>query len=375
MRKNAIRNRPWYANAVAICIGVILYVLLTHWSAVGNGLSNFFGFFSPVLLGCVLAYLVNPLAKLYRRRLFHKVKSEKKQITLANLLAIITLLAFIILLLIVILPQLLDSIVTFADNLDGYVAALESVMEKWGMSGSLDSLVNSSETLLDTAVDYIKDHLSSIISTSANVGKRLFQWVIGFILSIYLLAEKDGLKAGIKRLLTALLGDARYDKTAVFLHRCDSILNRYIVYNLLDSLIVGFANAVFMLVTRMPYMGLVSVVVAITNLIPTFGPVIGGVIGAFVLILVKPWYAVAFLAFTLVLQICDGYIIKPRLFGNSLGVSGLWILIGVIVGGRMFGVMGILVAIPAVAVLDVLYQEYILPWLEKRRNGVNNLSS
>ena len=122
-----------------------------------------------------------------------------------------------------------------------------------------------------------------------------------------------------------------------------------------------------MVIVGMPYVGLVSVVVAITNLIPTFGPVVGGAIGAFVLLLVKPWHAAVFLVFTLILQTCDGYILKPRLFGSSLGVSGLWILIGVIVGGRMFGVGGILAAIPAVAILDHVYRELFLPWLEWRR--------
>ena len=120
-------------------------------------------------------------------------------------------------------------------------------------------------------------------------------------------------------------------------------------------------------IAGMPYVGLVSFVVAITNLIPTFGPVFGAVIGAFVLVLIKPWYALAFLAFTMILQIIDGYILKPRLFGSSLGVSGLWILIGVIVGGRMFGIAGILAAIPAVAILDDMYREMLLPRLEKRK--------
>ena len=126
-----------------------------------------------------------------------------------------------------------------------------------------------------------------------------------------------------------------------------------------------------MLVVGMPYVGLVSFVVAITNLIPTFGPIVGGVIGAFALVLVKPWYALAFLVFTLVLQTLDGYVLKPRLFGSSLGVSGLWILIGVIVGGRIFGVIGILLAIPGVAILDFIYRDYLLPWLEKRRRRID----
>ena len=116
----------------------------------------------------------------------------------------------------------------------------------------------------------------------------------------------------------------------------------------------------------MPYVGLVSFVVAVTNLVPTFGPIVGAGIGVFILLLVEPWYALAFVIFTAVLQSADAYLIKPKLFGDSLGVSALWILIGVIVGGRMFGIVGILLAIPGVAILDMLYKDYVMPWLEAK---------
>lgn len=98
---------------------------------------------------------------------------------------------------------------------------------------------------------------------------------------------------------------------------------------------------------------------------------VGLVIGGFVLLIVNPVHALMFVIFTLILQLCDGYIIKPRLFGNSLGVSGLWILIGVIVGGNMFGVIGILLAVPCVAIMVLIYETYLLPGLEKRM-GIKN---
>ena len=138
------------------------------------------------------------------------------------------------------------------------------------------------------------------------------------------------------------------------------------LFNLLDALVIGCINAMFMAIAGIPYVGLVSFVVGATNLIPTFGPIIGAVVGALVLALVKVRYAIIFLIFTVVLQTCDGYLGKPKLFGTSLGVSSLWILVGVVVGGRMFGTAGMLLAIPAVAILDDLYSDYCMPWLERR---------
>ncbi len=378
MKKFDLRSRPWYPTAVAVVIGVVLYVLLMRWGDFCDSVGTFVGYFSPVILGCVLAYLVNPLERLYEARVFRRLKSEKRRITLSNTLAFVTVVVLVVLLMLVILPQLFESVSTFVGNLDGYVASLEAVLQSSGLldhlsfdRDSLSGLVSSSGDILKTVSTYLMNNLSNILTSSATAGKQIFQWAIGFMLSIYLLAGKRSLRSGTERLLRGMFSAAKYDGVMAFLRRCNAILSRYIVFNLIDSLIVGAVNAVFMLIAGMPYVGLVSFVVAITNLVPTFGPIIGGVVGAFALVLVRPLYALIFLVFTLVLQTVDGYILKPRLFGNSLGVSGLWILIGVVVGGRMFGVLGILLAIPGVAIIDFVYRDYFLPWLEKRRSRID----
>lgn len=371
MDRKRLRAKPWYNNAVAVCIGVILYVVLTRFSDVREGIGTFAGYFAPVLTGALIAYIVNPLARFYSGKLFKKLKRPERRASLGSTLAIVTVVLLVVALLLVILPQLVESIQTFANNLDGYIASVEQFMERYGILERFglnsDTLRESYDSILKTAGNYIVNNLSSIMNYSATAGRSVFQFVLGFILSIYILAEKSKLRTGTARLMRASFTPAHYRGVVEFLRRCDSILQRYIVFNLLDSLLVGVANGIFMGVTGMPYAGLVSFVVAVTNLIPTFGPFIGAVVGAFVLVLVRPFYALAFLGFTVVLQICDGYILKPRLFGNSLGVSGLWILVGVVVGGRMFGAVGMLAAIPAVAILDYIYRDLLLPWLERRR--------
>ena len=114
-----------------------------------------------------------------------------------------------------------------------------------------------------------------------------------------------------------------------------------------------------MAITGIPYIGLVSFLVGFTNLIPTFGPIFGGAIGAFILLLANPGHVVWFLIFTVVLQTVDGYILKPHLFGDSLGVSPLWVLVAVIVGGRVFGVWGIMLAIPFAAISDFIFRDIV----------------
>lgn len=365
-----LKNKPWYNQAVALGIAVLLYVLMTHWTGFWGRIGAFLRYFSTVGLGIVIAYIVNPLAELYRDTLFSWIKKKQKARSfLSEFFAFVTVVLFLVFLLLMLIPQLIESVATFAGNLDGYVAGLHNMLDALGVSAAtlgLDRFISSSETLIETVTTFVKQNLSVILSTSMGVGKAAVQVFIGFLLSIYLLADKERLKRGVKRLITASFGKERALDINRVVRRCHSILKRYIVFNLLDCLIVGTANAIFMAIVGMPYIGLVSFVVAIFNLLPTFGPVIGAVIGSFILLMVNPWHALAFIIFTFVLQTIDGYILKPKLFGDSLGVSGLWILVGVIVGGRAFGVGGILLAIPGVAMLDFIYREYFLPWLEKR---------
>ena len=146
---------------------------------------------------------------------------------------------------------------------------------------------------------------------------------------------------------------------------------RFIWCDLFDALIIGVANAIFFAIAGLPFNAMISVVVAVTNLAPTFGPIVGGAIGCAILLLQNPWQALWFLIFTIILQTIDGYVLKPKLFGGILGVPSVWILICIIVGGRIFGVLGILLAIPFAAISDFLYGDYLLPYLQRRRERLD----
>lgn len=361
------RDRPWYSLAVSICIGVILFVALIRIGDILDGIGTFVGFFSTVFLGAVIAYIINPLGMLYRRKLFGKLKNEGLKAGLGNFLAFVTVIIFLVIFGLTVVPQLIESIKLFASNLDGYAAGLQKTLVAFGVSSNiidLNEFVTSSSDLIATITKLLSENISTVLSATASIGKTLGTIFIAFLLSMYFLAEKDKLVRACKRFLKALCKD-KYDDVKYVIKKSDFILSRYIVFNILDAIVVGIVNAIFMAIVGLPYIGLVSMVVAVMNLIPTFGPVIGGAVGAFLLLLVKPWYAVAFIIFTLILQMVDGYILKPKLVGDSVGVSGLWVLIGVIVGGKMFGIIGILLCIPAVAILEMLYSDFLLPWLER----------
>jgi predicted PurR-regulated permease PerM len=180
------------------------------------------------------------------------------------------------------IPQLIDSVKTFSENLDGYVASMNRLIDNLGLAGSkldISRFLNSSESLLGTISGFITDNLDSILATSLGAGKSIVTVVIGFIFSVYILMDKRHLKEGACRLLRASFGTRRYDKLMVFLKKCHAIFNSYIVCNLIDCIIIGIINFIFMTIAGMEYAGLVSVIVAVTNLIPTFGPIIGVSVG------------------------------------------------------------------------------------------------
>ena len=372
MKKDKFKNRKWYNNAVAIVIGVVSYVALTNLGIINDFLRNVGGYFMPIFYGGVIAYLVNPLASALQKRVFKNLRNETLKWTLSVFAGMFLVLLFLSALLFMLVPQLFESIMLLVSNMDSYIVRLNGLIE--GMNiGTLDigshveEMMGSPEDLLKTASQFLSTSLRRILSTSANIGRTIFNLLIALILSIYLLLAKDSIKTGSRRLMRSLMSQKWYDIVLNFMARCNNILVRYIVFSLFDGVIVGGANAIFMAICGMQYVGLVSVVCGVKNLIPSFGPVIGAVIGGFILLLVNPWHALMFLAFTAILQTLDGYVIKPKLFGDSLGVSGLLILISIVLFGNIFGVVGILLAIPLAAIIDFTYEEGILPLLEMRR--------
>ncbi len=375
MEKDKVKEKSWYPYTVAICSGVVLFVVLTHLPQIFGILHTFADYFGTVIMGCVIAYIMNPLAKFFERTLFKGIKNERMRRPASAMFTLALLLILTVLLFVMLIPQLFNSMRTLAANLDTYIASLEALLKSWNLDQIeyIQNAMNSSNELLEMTGKMLTDNLDKIINTSANIGMGMANLGLSFTLSIYLLLEKDNLKAQVLRLMRALMSEQAMEGALTFFRKCDDILVRYISCSLLDSVIIGVANAVLMRIFGMEYIGLISVTVAVTNLIPTFGPIIGAVVGALILLLVRPSHALIFLVITMVLQTLDGNVIKPKLFGNSLGVSGLMILVSIIVFGNIFGLTGIILAMPAAAILDYSYKEILLPALERKRKEIDSL--
>ena len=362
----------WVGNAIAICCGVVLFVLLENLGSVFGVVGRFFRFMTPVVIGIAIAYIIDPLARIFEHHLFGKMKRWQLRRMLAVILALILVLVLVVTLMVYLVPQLIDSIKQFIDNMDGYVRSLKDYVRNLSqkfpsMPINADKINDFLDNLSGNVVRWLGDNREIIIDKGISFGSGLITFLLGLILAIYFLFGKYFMIAGGKRFLRAAMPQNKYRSTMSFFGRCNRIMTRYVAFDVLDGLIIGVVNGIFMAIMDMPYAVLISVVVGVTNLAPTFGPLVGAVIGGLILLLVNPVYALIFIIFTLILQTIDGYVLKPKLFGDSLGVSSVVILVFIILGGRMFGIMGVLLSIPCAAIVDFSYHDFILHRMERKR--------
>ena len=370
-----IKNRKVIYALTALAAGIlcavaIFFIIFANVNSISGFFEGVTRVLAPIIIGLVLAYIIDPVAKFFETKVFVKLKKENLRRTLSAVIALILVLTLLIVFIGTLIPNLISSISMLMENADAYYATIEKTVNQinslgFGLHIDLSAIEASVRNWLDDFVNNLSQNLSSILSTTKNIGAVLLNILIGVILAVYILFSKKYLLLGLRRLRKAIFTPKQYESDTRFWNRCHDIFIQFIGCNIIDALIIGISNAIFMLILGIPYVPLVSFVVGVANLIPTFGPIIGGAVGALVLVLVKPSYALWFLIFTIGIQILDAYVIKPRLFSSSIGLAPVWTLIAITVGGNLFGILGILLAIPVAAILTFIYDERFIPWLEK----------
>jgi predicted PurR-regulated permease PerM len=360
---------------MAAVTGVVAYLILSNLPVVLSWLSRVVQLMSPIIIGVIIAYLIDLIVVFFENKVFKKIQKPKLRYILSVVVSIFLVLVLIGLFFWLVLPEIIQSITHFISNAQNYSTLLDENLAKLDkFAAEYDIQLNATKWTsnihdwTDTMIADFTTNLSRAMNTVLSVGSMLVNVFVGIILAIYFLAGKKKLYSGIRRFRHALLTQEQYEKHTAFLKRSSAIFAKYISYTILEAIGVGIVNAIFMLIVGLPNVTLISVIVGVTNILPTFGPIIGGAVGAFVLLLEDPMYALVFIIFTLILQTIDGYIVKPHLFGDSLGMPSFVSLISIIIGGKLFGPIGILISIPFAAVVSILYRESFIPWLEHRKN-------
>ncbi|MBR4726984.1 MAG: AI-2E family transporter [Clostridia bacterium] len=375
--KQALQT-PWAAYTFAACCAVLLYMLLSNISGIGQWLSGAWKLISPIVIGIAIAYLLDPVAAFFQKKVFYAIKKESARHTAAVLTTVICLVLVLAVLLVALVPSLIKSISKLISSWDVYTQKLQQLVDRligFAQKHHLPVDPNNLSNLLERAMSKlfatIKNNVQPILSVVGGVGSSVLNFLVGVLFGVCFMFAKKNLLNVVAKLRAATLPQEQLERNNALWRRCHVVFVRYIGCTLVDALIIGIGTLVFTLVMQMPYAPLIAAVVGITNIIPTFGPLIGGAIGIFFLILDKPLNALLFLIFICVWQGVDGMIIKPRLFSGSLGIPAVWTLVLIILGGKAAGVLGILFAIPVAAICVILYNETVAPRLERRIAKIN----
>ena len=365
-------DRRWEEYALAGCVCILFFVVLTHLGRIFLVLGAFLLLFKSVFLGAVIAYIINPLAVMLDRRLFRKIKKDKSRWSVSAIAALVIVLVLLSLLLAALIPQIVNNIMSLVNNLDSYVGNLQARLRSASfpfsdvIGGYIEDFTGKNGPLAKIG-DLLSRNLKQILQATGSIGTAAMNWIVGAFMAIYFLLSKKSILGVFQKLLKLILRPRSYIQTEMMLNKFNNIFSKYIFCEIIDSIIIGAANGIFLLICGTPDALFISAIAAITNLAPTFGPIVGAAIGSFILLLVEPAFILPFLIFTLVIQLLDSYLVKPKLFGSVLNVPGVVILIAIIVFGRLLGVVGMLLAIPIAAILVYFYSELLIPWLELRQ--------
>lgn len=375
IEKKTLRN---VFLGVAACI--VLYWLLNETAKVKLVFSYIADIFAPFLTGAAIAFILNvPMRSIERG--MKKIKSDKLRRLLSLLVTFICVLLVLALVFILLIPQVISTVETLLPQLKNFVmnsgTAIYNYLEsdpelmKWAKDSGLLSLdwaafVEKVITFLGSSVSTILGGTFSAINV---VTSFVVDLIIALVFAIYCLFQKETLIRQGKKLLFAIVPEKFADEVIRIMRLSNITFSNFLSGQCLEVLILGGMFAVSMAILGMPYIPLVSLLVAVTAFIPIVGAFAGCIIGTFLILVSNPVQALIFVAMFLVLQQIEGNMIYPRVVGTSIGLSGMWVLLAVAVGGTVFGVAGMFLMIPVASVLFTLLKEFA-----NRRLAVRNIA-
>ena len=343
--KNA--DKRVVTSGLAIALGaVVIYCVMANIGTVWGAIKSVLSVFSLVFWGLILAYVLRPIANFLERVLLRGIKKQKTRTSIGALLTLVLLIVFIVLVLGTFLPQLVSSGKDLVNHYDSYLESVKTILKEYAAKLSfieidVDRIIGTSDELLRRMLGWVNDNLNLVIEKTGQVvgafATRLMNFVIVITMAVYALLDRANLKKSLKRVEKALVGDEKTKKVNRILAHGDYLMLSFLGSNLLDALIIGVINFIFLGIVKQPYQLILAFILGATNFIPTFGPIIGGVIGAVIVLFTKPSLLLVFIIFTMILQQIDGNIIKPLLFGDSTGLSPFWVLVAIVVGGEVLG--------------------------------------
>lgn len=342
----------------------VFFCAFNNLDAIRSFIGKALRILSPVTGGIMVAYLIRPFARFLEKKVFCRLKTEKARVHFSSLTTVFLFLVLIIFVIANVIPQLLSGITNLATNFDSYLASARTLIADYAsritvVDVDVDKFLVSSNEILSSVGKWLSSNVSTFVSFFYTLSSQIFNFIIVIAMAIYALLDRKNIKKGLIKLENVTLGKSAAQRVNEILHRGDILTTKFLASNVLDAAIIGVVNFIFLTIFKAPYTPLLSVLLGVFNFVPTFGPIAGGIIASIVVLLTKPTLLLGFIIFTIVLQQLDGNVIKPLLFGDSTGLSPFWVLVAIVVGGRLFGVLGMILGVPVLALLFSIYHEII----------------
>ncbi|QUI21147.1 AI-2E family transporter [Vallitalea pronyensis] len=368
---------------LVIFAGLIFYKFIGNWEETKKFLRTLLQTLSPFILGFLIAYFIDPLVVWYEKcvtkmriRKF-QIKHPKIKRSLAILLTYITVLGFIIMILAFVIPELAKSIADLVNGLPDLTTDIVNTLTAFIEDKSSqfdfidpDKLEATITEYIPTTIDSVREFVPSIMNSVFDMTKNftfgIFNVILGFIIAIYLLVSKEKSIAGFEKGIIALFHEKTSSNILFILKDSHRIFSSFFVGKLIDSLIIGALCFVITAIARIPNPLLISVFVGVTNMIPYFGPFIGGFFGIVLVFIQSPIQALWFALIILGLQQFDGNILGPKILGDSTGLSPFWVIFSILIGGKFFGIFGMFLGVPFFAVIKNIIDRHIESKYKKR---------
>lgn len=366
-----------------ITFAVFLFWGLQNYIAVLGTARNIFGLFVPFILGLCIAFILNVILRLVEK-LWNLVWKKRNRGLVAKLqrpvclvISIGIVFGAVLFLIFMVVPEIVKAISAIVDMLPKYINQLEpkfkELFEKLRLSFVAWPQINiDREKIVTAVVDYLKEGGSSLFSKTAGITASffsgIFNLVLGFVFSIYVLLQKEKLAAQLKKFLDAFVDEKKINALQEVASVSNRIFSKFVTGQLTEATIIGLLCFTGMSIFSMPYAAMISTLVGFTALIPVVGAFIGTGVGAFLILMVEPMKAFWFIVFILALQQVEGDLIYPRVVGKSVGLPGIWVIIAVTIGGSSFGILGMLLSVPICSVLYCLLQQIVNNRLKRKQS-------
>lgn len=347
---------------LVVGLSLLMIVTVLKMNSIMNAVDKILAVLSPVIWGCVIAFLLNPIMKQLERfffRFIFKKQNHKKFVRFISLsLSCILFVAIISGLLYIVIPEIINSITTIFENIAVWVEQLTGWVTKLfknnkDIQDKLISKINTYSNDFSALFDTVKPIIENIQSGAIGFLSFVKNFLLGFIVSIYILASKERHLGQIRKIILAYFKRKTCERIFTISSQANKVFTGFIIGKIIDSAIIGVITFICMTILDMPYIIMISVIVGVTNIIPFFGPFIGAIPSALLILLSSGSLkeVIIFCVMILAIQQFDGNILGPSILGNSTGLPAIWVLISLFVGGGLFGFAGMVLAVPTCAVI------------------------